>query len=104
MGWQPRFTAAYTHVSGGARLSDNLDITLAAVLTAQSLNVGWGPVVTPGVEALTRLRTFGPGRAGQDRRLEGQTALARHRACGRLGAQRPDLRLGRDAHAAARGQ
>lgn len=56
MGWHPQFTAAYTHVSGGARISDNLDITLAAVLTAQSLNVGWGPVVTPGVEALTRSR------------------------------------------------
>jgi len=56
MGWQPRFTAAYTHVSGGARISDNLDITLAAVLTAQSLNVGWGPVISPGVQALTRSR------------------------------------------------
>jgi TnpA family transposase len=56
MGWHPQFTAAYTHVSGGARISEDLDITLAAVLTAQSLNVGWGPVVTPGVEALTRSR------------------------------------------------
>ena len=56
MGWQPRFTAAYTHVSGGARISDNLDISLAAVLTAQSLNVGWGPVISPGVQALTRSR------------------------------------------------
>lgn len=57
MGWHPEFTAAYTHVSGGgARISEDLDITLAAVLTAQSLNVGWGPVVTPGVAALTRSR------------------------------------------------
>ncbi|MFY9809301.1 MAG: Tn3 family transposase, partial [Pseudonocardiaceae bacterium] len=57
MGWHPQFTAAYTHVSGGGtRIGDNLDITLAAVLTAQSLNVGWGPVLTPGVEALTRSR------------------------------------------------
>jgi TnpA family transposase len=56
MGWHPQFIAAYTHVSGGARISEDLDITLAAVLTAQSLNVGWGPVVTPGVEALTRPR------------------------------------------------
>ncbi|MBA2473736.1 MAG: Tn3 family transposase [Pseudonocardiales bacterium] len=30
--------------------------TSAAVLTAQALNVGWGPVVTPGMEALTRSR------------------------------------------------
>ncbi|MGH3769501.1 MAG: Tn3 family transposase [Pseudonocardiaceae bacterium] len=56
MGWHPEFTAAYTHVSGGARISGDLDITLAAVLTAQAVNVGWGPVVTPGVEALTRAR------------------------------------------------
>jgi TnpA family transposase len=57
MGWHPEFTASYTHVSGGGtRISEDLDITLAAVLTAQSLNVGWGPVVTPGVEALTRSR------------------------------------------------
>ncbi len=57
MGWHPRFSAAYTHVSGGgARIGDNLDVTLAAVLTAQALNVGWGPVVTPGAEALTRSR------------------------------------------------
>ena len=26
------------------------------MLTAQALNVGWGPVVSPGVEALTRSR------------------------------------------------
>ncbi|MGH3898015.1 MAG: Tn3 family transposase [Pseudonocardiaceae bacterium] len=57
MGWHPEFAAAYTHVSGGgARISEDLDVTLAAVLTAQSLNVGWVPVVTPGVEALTRSR------------------------------------------------
>jgi hypothetical protein len=56
MGWHPEFAAAYTHVSGGARISDDLDLTLAAVLTAQALNVGWGPVVTSGVEALTRSR------------------------------------------------
>lgn len=56
MSWHPEFTAAYTHISGGARISENLDVTLAAVLTAQALNVGWGPVVSPGVEALTRSR------------------------------------------------
>jgi hypothetical protein len=35
MCWHPQFTAAYTQVSGGARISEDLDITLAAVLTAQ---------------------------------------------------------------------
>ncbi|MFI9638033.1 transposase [Nocardia sp. NPDC051929] len=56
MSWCPQFATAYTHIGGGARISDNLDLTLAAVLTAQALNVGWGPVVTPGVDALTRSR------------------------------------------------
>lgn len=56
MGWQPGFAAAYTHVSGGARLDAGMDLTLAAVLTAQALNVGWKPVITPGNPALTRSR------------------------------------------------
>ncbi|MEU6188060.1 hypothetical protein [Nocardia sp. NPDC047038] len=34
MGWCPQFGAAYTHISGGTRISDNFDVTLAAVLTA----------------------------------------------------------------------
>jgi hypothetical protein len=56
MGWHPEFVAAYTHVTGGgARVSD-IDVTLSAVLTAQALNVGWGPVITPGTPALTRSR------------------------------------------------
>ena len=56
MGWYPEFVAAYTHVSGGdARMTD-LPITLAAILTAQALNVGWGPVISPGIPALTRSR------------------------------------------------
>ncbi|WP_280464780.1 hypothetical protein [Nocardia brasiliensis] len=29
MGWLPEFSAAYTHVSGGARISEDLDLTLA---------------------------------------------------------------------------
>ena len=56
MGWQPGFAAAYTHVSGGARLDAGMDRTLAAVLTAQALNVGWKPVITAGNPALTRSR------------------------------------------------
>jgi TnpA family transposase len=48
MSWHPEMVAAYTHVSGGdARL---------AILTAQALNVGWAPVISPGVAALTRSR------------------------------------------------
>jgi TnpA family transposase len=56
MSWHPEMVAAYTHVSGGdARLAD-LPVTLAAILTAQALNVGWAPVISPGVAALTRSR------------------------------------------------
>jgi TnpA family transposase len=55
MGWHPRFVDAYTHISGGARMSD-LPVTLAAILTAQALNVGWSPVISPNTPALTRSR------------------------------------------------
>lgn len=56
MGWQPGFAQAYTHISGGGARVADLNVTLAAVLTAQALNVGWGPVTSPGVPALTRSR------------------------------------------------
>ncbi|MGB7981593.1 MAG: Tn3 family transposase [Candidatus Nanopelagicales bacterium] len=56
MSWQPGLPAAYTHLSGGGARVGGLHVTLAAVLAAQALNVGWGPVVSPGVEALTRSR------------------------------------------------
>lgn len=56
MSWVPGFVEAFTAVSGGrSRLAD-LDITIAAALTAQALNVGYIPVISPGVAALTRAR------------------------------------------------
>ena len=56
MGWQPRFVEAFTAASGGeTRLSD-LHVTIAAALTAHALNVGYTPVISPGVRALTRAR------------------------------------------------
>lgn len=56
MTWFPQFADAYTHISGdGARVGD-MNLTLAAILTSQALNVGWKPVVTADVEALTRSR------------------------------------------------
>jgi hypothetical protein len=52
MSWVPGFVKAFTAASGGkSRLAD-LDITIAAALTAQALNVGY----SPGVPALTRAR------------------------------------------------
>ena len=56
MAWQPGFLAAFTLASGGtARLAD-LHITVAAALTARALNVGYTPVVSEQVPALTRDR------------------------------------------------
>ncbi len=56
MSWHPEFIASYTHISRGGPISADMATSLAAVLTAQALNVGWAPVVSPGVEALTRSR------------------------------------------------
>lgn len=56
MSWQPGFTEAFTHASGNpARVAD-LGLSVAAVLCAHAMNVGFGPVTSPGVEALTRDR------------------------------------------------
>ena len=56
MGWDPGFAGAFTSVSGSrSRLAD-LDITIAACLTAHALNIGYGPVVKKGVPALERDR------------------------------------------------
>jgi hypothetical protein len=65
MSWQPRLTDAFTAVSGGeSRLSD-LHVSVAAVLAAHSLNVGYGPLISPGVPALTRDRlSMSTGKCG----------------------------------------
>ncbi|QHE73143.1 Tn3 family transposase [Rhodococcus sp. WAY2] len=56
MSWHPGFIEAFTHVSGNdARVAD-LGLSVAAVLCAYAMNVGFGPVTSPGVEALTRDR------------------------------------------------
>jgi hypothetical protein len=56
MSWQPEFAAAFTPASGGQTRLDDLGVTVAAALTAHALNVGFTPVITPGVAALTRHR------------------------------------------------
>lgn len=56
MGWYPGFVDAYTHVGGGGARLDDLPTTLAAVLTAQALNIGWTSVISAKVPALTRSR------------------------------------------------
>ena len=52
MAWVPEFTAAFTSVSGGRTRLDDLHVSVAACLTAQALNIGYGPVAKKGVPAL----------------------------------------------------
>ncbi len=56
MSWHPRFVEAFTHTFGNeARVAD-LGLSVAAVLCAHAMNVGFAPVTTPGAEALNRDR------------------------------------------------
>jgi hypothetical protein len=56
MSWYPDFVAAFTPVSGGKpRREADLHVTIAAVLTAHSLNVGYAPIISPGIAALIRV-------------------------------------------------
>ena len=56
MSWVPGFAEAFTHASGNdARVAD-LGLSVAAALCAHAMNVGFKPVTSPGVEALTRDR------------------------------------------------
>jgi hypothetical protein len=56
MSWYPEFVAAFTAASGGQTRLDDLDITIAACLTAHALNIGFAPIVKKGVKALERDR------------------------------------------------
>ena len=56
MGWLPAFVRAFTGISGGPSRMSDLDVTIAAALTAHALNVGYIPVISEGVPALTRGR------------------------------------------------
>ncbi|WP_327120934.1 Tn3 family transposase [Nocardia sp. NBC_01730] len=54
MSWVPGFTEAFTHASGNhARVAD-LRLSVAGVLCANAMNVGFKPVTSPGVPGLTR--------------------------------------------------
>ncbi len=56
MSWCPNFGESFTHVAGTGARAANLGMSVAAVLCSQAMNVGLTPVVSPGVEALTRDR------------------------------------------------
>jgi hypothetical protein len=56
MSWHPQFVEAFTHTSGNEAHVADLGLSVAAVLCAHAMNVGFAPVTTPGGEALTRDR------------------------------------------------
>lgn len=56
MGWVPELPAAFTAASGGQARMGELPLSIAACLTAHSLNVGYRPIAKKGVPALERSR------------------------------------------------
>ena len=76
MGWVPEFPESLTALSGGAARMTGLNVTVAACLTGQALNIGYGPVSTPGVPALERHRIGHVGRTYL--RAAGYTAANPH--------------------------
>ncbi|WP_354191000.1 Tn3 family transposase [Arthrobacter sp. UYCu712] len=55
MGWHPDFTASFTSAAGGSSRLTDLHVSVAALLTAHALNIGFGPVIAD-APALTRDR------------------------------------------------
>jgi Tn3 transposase DDE domain len=76
MGWVPQFLESLTAPSGGAARMADLNVTVAACLTGQALNIGYGPVSSPGVPALERRRIGHAGRTYL--RAAGYTAANPH--------------------------
>ncbi len=76
MGWVPEFLESLTALSGGAARMADLNVTVAACLTGQALNIGYGPVSSPGVAALERRRLGHAGRTYL--RAAGYTAANPH--------------------------
>src|SRR5271166_4350459 len=76
MGWVPQFLESLTALSGGAARMAGLNVTIAACLTGQALNIGYGPDSTQGVPALERHRIGHVGRTYL--RAAGYTAANPH--------------------------
>ncbi len=56
MSWAPELAEAFTAVSGGRSRLDDLPVSVAAVLAAHSMNIGYRPIAKKGVPALERSR------------------------------------------------
>jgi TnpA family transposase len=56
LGWHPPFLRALSSLSGNRAHLADLDISVAACLTAQALNITYAPIAAPDVPALTRHR------------------------------------------------
>jgi hypothetical protein len=56
LGWCPQFLDSLTSISGGRAHLTDLDISVAACLTAQALNITYAPIAVPGVPELARHR------------------------------------------------
>lgn len=76
MGWVSQFLPSLTALSGGTSRMADLNVTVAACLTSQALNIGYGPVSSPGVPALDRRRIGHAGRTYL--RAAGYTAANPH--------------------------
>jgi len=79
LSWHPQFVKAFTAVSGAEPRLADLHVTMAAVLTAHALNVGYAPIVQTGAPARSRARVSRPpGRSSQEgTRCESGTAPQR---------------------------
>jgi len=62
MGWVPEFLKSLTALSGGESRMAGLEVSVAACLTGQALNIGYGPVSSEDVAALERRRLGHVGR------------------------------------------
>ncbi|MFC6369841.1 Tn3 family transposase [Nonomuraea thailandensis] len=58
----PQFLASMTALSGGSSRMSGLKVTVAACLTSQALNIGYGPVSSLDVPALDHRRIGHVGR------------------------------------------
>lgn len=91
MGWVPQLEEAFTAASGARSRMVHLPVSVAACLTAHSLNVGYRPISSKGTPALERSRLshvyqnyFRPETlsAANNPLVEAQTALPLARAWG----------------------